>query len=73
MYMKVATALLVAGPTLSDLVDTWTDSVCIHQLMLKPRSKAAWVMQAAVYNSFQLVHSSSQDTLRIGYTSLFTR
>ena len=28
----------------SDLLDTWTDSVCIHQLVLKPHSKAACIM-----------------------------
>ena len=60
MYMKVATALLVAGPTLSDLVDTWADSVCIHQLILKPRSKAAWVMQVVVYSSLQPIPISAQ-------------
>jgi len=26
------------------LVDTWADSICIHQLILKPRSKAACIM-----------------------------
>jgi len=59
----------------SDLVDTWADSVCIHQLLLNPWSKAVCIIrrQAAAYGSFQLMHSSSQDTLRIGYTSLFTR
>ena len=30
-------------------------------------------MQEAACGSFQLMHSSSQDTFRIGYTSLFTR
>jgi len=33
-FLQVATALLVY----SDLVDTWADSVCIHQY---PHSKAA--------------------------------
>jgi len=32
-YYRVATALLVTGPTL-DLSDPWADSVCIHQLAL---------------------------------------
>ena len=32
----------------SDLVDTRADSVCIHQLVLKPHSKAACGMQAIV-------------------------
>jgi len=27
-----------------DIVDTWVDSACIHQLVLKLCSKAAWVM-----------------------------
>jgi len=29
-------------------------------------------MSAAAYESFQLMHISSQDTLRIAYTNLFT-
>jgi len=35
--------LQVAGFTLT-LVDTWADSVCIHQLVLKPNTKAAHVI-----------------------------
>jgi len=38
----VATALLVAGPTLTLWIPGQT--VCIHQLILKPHSKAACVM-----------------------------
>ena len=44
MLYRVATALLVAGLK-SDLVDTWADSVCIHQLIFKPRLKAAASLQ----------------------------
>ena len=55
----------------SDLADTWTDSVHIPQLVLKPCSKAACIMQVAAYGSFKLMHSSLQDTLRIRYTTLF--
>jgi len=33
----------------SDLVDTQADSVCIHQLVLKPQSKATCIMQAVAY------------------------
>ena len=43
----------------SDLVDT---PVCIHQLVLKD-----CLYKAAAYGSFQLMHSSSQDALRIGH------
>jgi len=39
----------------SDLVDTWANSVCIHQLVLKLCSKST------SSGSFQLMHSSSQD------------
>jgi len=28
----------------SDLVDTWADPVCIHQVVLRPRSMAACVI-----------------------------
>jgi len=28
----------------TDLLDTWADSVCIHQLVVKPRSKAVCIM-----------------------------
>ena len=28
----------------SDFLDTWADSVCIHQLIFKPHSKAACIM-----------------------------
>ena len=59
------TALLLAGPTLVYTVDTRADS--IHQLVLKPCSNTA------AYGSFQLMCSNSQDTLRIGCTSLYTR
>jgi len=41
------------------IVDTWADAACIYQLVLKTRSKAACVMWAAAYGSFQLMHSSS--------------
>ena len=44
IIIQVATALLVAGHAYFDLVDTWADSACIHQFVLKLRSKAAWVM-----------------------------
>jgi len=47
-----------------DLVDTRADSVCIHQHTLKP-----WHLKPA-RGSFQLMHDSSQNTLRIAYTSL---
>jgi len=46
----------------SDILDAWADSVCIHWLILKPRSKAACIIQVAAYGSFQLMHSCSQDT-----------
>jgi len=52
------------GRSYSDLLDTWADSVSIHQLILKPRSKAACIMYAVPINA--------QDTLRTDYTSLFT-
>ena len=32
----------------------------------------AYITQAAACGPFQLMHSSSEDTLRIGFTSLFT-
>jgi len=58
----VATTLLVA-----DLVDTWTDSVCIHQLVLKPCSKAACIVGADLWhsNSRTVAHRihSGQNTL----------
>ena len=42
----------------SDLVDTWADSVCIHQLVLK-----MYVFKGCLFNgSLQLMHSNSQDT-----------
>jgi len=34
----------------SDLMDTWADSVCIHQFILKPCSKAACIMCTAAYS-----------------------
>jgi len=37
----VATALLVAGPTLTLWIPTCRQTVCIHQLVFKPGSKAA--------------------------------
>jgi len=40
----------------SDFVDNWTDSVCIHQLKLKPRSMAAPIFYMANFGSFQLTH-----------------
>jgi len=39
----VAATLLVASPTLTLWIYTWADSVCIHQLVLKPHSKAACI------------------------------
>ena len=61
--VQVATTFLVAGATRTLWIPGQT--VCIQQLLLKPRSKAACIMSAAAYDSFQLMHSSSQDTLRI--------
>ena len=56
---QVATTLLVAVPTYSDLVDTWTALFASTSLYSSPQ---------------QLVADSDclQVTLRIGYTSLFT-
>jgi len=39
VIVQVATALLVAGST-PTFLDTLADSVCIHQLVLKRRSKS---------------------------------
>ena len=52
------------GKSYSDLLDTWADSVCIHQLVLTPHSKAACIMYGVPINA--------QDTLRTDYTNLFT-
>jgi len=61
---QVATALLVAGSTLT-LWNTWAD--CLHPLA---RKGCLYIMYAAAYGSFQLMDSSSssQDTLGIAYT-----
>ena len=46
----------------------------IYQLVLKPCSKSASTMARSNYCTVALrIHSSSQDTLRIGYTSLFCK
>jgi len=66
----VATALLVAGPTLTSGI-LGADSACI----LQPRTQALFkgCLHNVACGSFQLMHSSSQDALRIGYTGFFTR
>jgi len=50
----------ISYPTYYPLADS------IHQLVLKPCSNTA------AYGSFQLMCSNSQDTLKIGCTSLYT-
>ena len=51
MLLQVATTLLVAGPTIdniilySDCVDALADSVCIDRLVFKPHSKAASIIR----------------------------
>ena len=56
----------------SDLVDTWADSVCIHQPTLKLEFKGHLCSADGSLWLVLILHSSSQVTLRIGYTSLFT-
>ena len=48
----------------SDLVDTWADSVCIHQLVLRPCPKSASMQYNCrwlTYGLFQLTHTSRDD------------
>jgi len=61
---RVATAFLVAGPTLT----LWIPGQTLH-----PPARTRALFKVYQYNGlFQLMQSSSQDMLRIGYTSLFT-
>ena len=50
----------------SDLVDTWEESVCIHQLLLEPCAKSASTMTHSNQCTVALrIHRSSQYTLRM--------